>query len=205
MNWKSCSAASKCRKTHPCDYRISKFSGGACPQNPLEGKALPALPILCPGVKLSCPPVQNLNEPPETSLINMWCFLEGFLSPSAEKKVMQSLCLIRIKMWQAFRRYFAAYDWKKGVVGARCLIYEGKRKCTVLPSWQTDRPCLVPRPHYYARPMLFWSEKNFWGLDKLGEVRHFVSLGAELLEAGELSITFPHWWKMSSSHGEYRG
>ena len=28
-------------------------------------------------------------------------------------------------------------------------------------------------------------------LDKLGEVRHFVSLGAELLEAGELSITFP--------------
>ena len=28
-------------------------------------------------------------------------------------------------------------------------------------------------------------------LDKLGEVRHFVSLGAELFEAGELSITFP--------------
>ena len=24
-----------------------------------------ALPILCPGVKLSCPPVQNLNDPPE--------------------------------------------------------------------------------------------------------------------------------------------
>ena len=65
MNWKSWSAASKCRKTHPCDYGISKFSGGACPRNPLGGKALPALPILCPGVKLSCPPVQNLNEPPE--------------------------------------------------------------------------------------------------------------------------------------------
>ena len=64
MNWKSWSAASKCRKTHPCNYRISKFSGGACPWNPLGDKALPALPILCPGVKLSCPPVQNLNEPP---------------------------------------------------------------------------------------------------------------------------------------------
>ena len=44
--------------------------------------------------------------------------------------------------------------------------------------------------------------ESFWGLDKLREVRHFVSLGAELLEAGELSITFPRWWKMSSSHGE---
>ena len=62
--WKSLSAASKCRKTHPYDYRISKFSRGASPQTPLEGKALRALPILCPGVKLSCPPVQNLNEPP---------------------------------------------------------------------------------------------------------------------------------------------
>ena len=32
--------------------------------DPLGGKALRALPILCPGVKLSCPPVENLNEPP---------------------------------------------------------------------------------------------------------------------------------------------
>ena len=45
--------------------------------------------------------------------------------------------------------------------------------------------------------------EGFWGLDKLGEVRNFVSLGAELLEAGELSITFPRWWKTSSSRGEY--
>ena len=66
--WKSLSAASKCRKTYPCDYRISKFSGGACPQTPLGSKALWALPILCPGVKLSCPPVQNLNEPPAHGL-----------------------------------------------------------------------------------------------------------------------------------------
>ena len=62
--WKSLSAASKCRKTRPCDHRISKFSGGACPRTPLGAKALRALPILCPGVKLSCPPVENLNEPP---------------------------------------------------------------------------------------------------------------------------------------------
>ena len=66
--WKSLSAASKCRKTHPYDYRISKFSGGACPRTPLEGRALQALLILCPGVKLSCPPVQNLNEPPVNHL-----------------------------------------------------------------------------------------------------------------------------------------
>ena len=52
--------------------------------------------------------------------------------------------------------------------------------------------CLVPRPHYYARPMRFGSRgrESFRGLDKLGEVRHFVSLGAELLEVGKLSITF---------------
>ena len=62
--WKSLSAASKWRKTRPCDHRISKFSGGACPRTPLGVKALRALPILCPGVKLSCPPVENLNEPP---------------------------------------------------------------------------------------------------------------------------------------------
>ena len=31
---------------------------------PLEDKAQRALPVLCPVVKLSCPPVQNLNEPP---------------------------------------------------------------------------------------------------------------------------------------------
>ena len=70
--WKSLSAASKCRKTHPCDYRISKFSGGACPRAPLEGKAQKALPILCPVVKLSCPPVENLNEPPEDIARNSW-------------------------------------------------------------------------------------------------------------------------------------
>ena len=34
------------------------------PPEPTRGQTLPALPILCPGVKLSCPPVQNLNEPP---------------------------------------------------------------------------------------------------------------------------------------------
>ena len=67
--WKSLSAASKCRKTHPQDYRISKFSGGACPRTPLGDKALRDLPILCPGVKLRCPPVQNLNEPPDKEQI----------------------------------------------------------------------------------------------------------------------------------------
>ena len=56
MNWKSWSAASKCRKTHPCDYRISKFSWGACPRNPLGGK--PSRP--CQFFAR----VQNLNEPP---------------------------------------------------------------------------------------------------------------------------------------------
>ena len=81
MNWKSWSAASKCRKTHPCDYRISKFSRGACPRNPLGDKVLPALPILYPGVKLSCPPVQNLNEPPGLNKC------EGFLSPRTRKTV----------------------------------------------------------------------------------------------------------------------
>ena len=31
------------------------------PPDPPQGRVLP---ILRPGVKLSCPPVQNLNEPP---------------------------------------------------------------------------------------------------------------------------------------------
>ena len=30
---------SSCRKTHPCDYRIWKFSVGACPRTPLGDKA----------------------------------------------------------------------------------------------------------------------------------------------------------------------
>ena len=60
------SAALECRKTHLCDYGISKFSGGACPQIP---PARRALPILCPGVKLSCPPVQNLKETPDRPVL----------------------------------------------------------------------------------------------------------------------------------------
>ena len=63
----------------------------------------------------------------------------------------------------------------------------------VYSSFLLDQSWLVPRPHYYARPMRFGSRgrETFGALDKLGEVRHFVSLGAKLLEAGELSITFP--------------
>ena len=34
------------------------------PPDPPRGQGPGALPILCPGVKLSCPPVENLNEPP---------------------------------------------------------------------------------------------------------------------------------------------
>ena len=54
-------------------------------------------------------------------------------------------------------------------------------------------PCLVPRPHYYARPMRFGSRgpRKFLRPRQTREVRQFVSLGAELLEACELSITFP--------------
>ena len=60
--WKTLSAASEImQETHLCDYRISKFSGQACPQIP---PARRALPILCPGVKLSCPSVQNFKETP---------------------------------------------------------------------------------------------------------------------------------------------
>ena len=44
---------------------FQNFPGEHAPGPPLEGKALQALPILCPGVKVSCPPVQNLNEPPD--------------------------------------------------------------------------------------------------------------------------------------------
>ena len=42
------------------------------PPDPLGGKALRALPILCPGVKLSYPPVQNLNEPPGIAKITFF-------------------------------------------------------------------------------------------------------------------------------------
>ena len=60
--WKTLSAASEImQETHLCDYRISKFSRQACPQIP---PARRAWPILCPGVKLSCPSVQNFKETP---------------------------------------------------------------------------------------------------------------------------------------------
>ena len=47
---------------------------GSTPPTPLGVKALWALPILCPGVKLSCPPVENLNEPPGLSTEGNLCF-----------------------------------------------------------------------------------------------------------------------------------
>ena len=40
------------------------------------------------------------------------------------------------------RRRFAAFDRKKGDAGAAALNGR-KRKRTVLPSWQTDRPWLL--------------------------------------------------------------
>ena len=39
--------------------------------DPPRGQGPRGLVILCPGVKLRCPPVQNLNEPPD-SPINYW-------------------------------------------------------------------------------------------------------------------------------------
>ena len=95
--WKSLSAASKCRKTHPYDYRISKFSGGACPRTPLEGKALRALPILCPGVKLTCPPVQNLNEPPDVGCI---IFKLGKFPTLIQAVIIEIPQLSFIKTWK---------------------------------------------------------------------------------------------------------
>ena len=52
--------------------------------------------------------------------------------------------------------------------------------------------CLVPRPHYYAQLMRFGSHgpRKFWGLDKLGEVRHFVSLGVEFFGSGQAVNNF---------------
>ena len=44
------------------------------PPDPLGVKGLRALPILCPGVQLSCPPVENLNEPPGLSTEGNLCF-----------------------------------------------------------------------------------------------------------------------------------
>ena len=71
---------------------------------------------------------------------------------------------------------------------------DGDCTCGRIQTQLKNNTCLVPRPHYYARPMRFGSRgprKFLRPRQTLGEVRHFVSLGAELLEAGELSITFP--------------
>ena len=87
--WKSLPAASKCRKTHPCNNRISKFSGETCSRTPLGGKALRALPILCPGVKLSCPPVQNLNEPSDSGAYKWY----AACTPGLDRNYWPPLCM----------------------------------------------------------------------------------------------------------------
>ena len=105
MSW---SAASKCGKTHPCDYRISKFFGGACPRNPLGGKALLALPILCPGVKLSCPPVQNLNAPP-VMMVSMLSWLRWARSCWSEMVSGQKISriLLRFFVWKVVNLFMS--------------------------------------------------------------------------------------------------
>ena len=47
----------------------------------------PPLLILCPGVKLSCPPVQNLNEPP-ASIFQCHSFQQDIDSESEEEDVV---------------------------------------------------------------------------------------------------------------------
>ena len=49
----------------PVTIEFQNFLGEHAPGTPPGVKALRALPILCPGIKLSCPPVQNCDEPPD--------------------------------------------------------------------------------------------------------------------------------------------
>ena len=39
--------------------------------DPPRGQGPRGLVILCPGVKLRCPPVQNLNEPPDIKSLHL--------------------------------------------------------------------------------------------------------------------------------------
>ena len=71
----------------------------------------------------------------------MWHFLEGVLFLSVEKNVKQRP-VPYTHQDVTFRRHFFASDKKKKEAGATA-FYGGKRKRTVLPSWQTDRLWLL--------------------------------------------------------------
>ena len=141
--WKSLSAASKCRKTRPCDHRISKFSGGACPRTPLGLKALRALPILCPGVKLSCPPVENLNEPPAKARFS---FLENvnlrFKTSSHGLKRTRNVAK-RFELTASVQSFFCkvTYQWRCSEVA---LGFSSNVTCSKSPSAGMDTRWVLP-------------------------------------------------------------
>ena len=65
-----------------------------------------------------------------TAVIKAWRFLEGVSSPLAEKKGEAEAGALYALRCEVFEKTFP-----KKVTH----IYRGKRKRTVLPSWQTDR------------------------------------------------------------------
>ena len=67
---------------------------------------------------------------------------------------------------------------------------------------------LVPRPHYYARPMRFGSRgpRKFLRPRQTRRSETFCLTWGGAFGSGRCELsTFLPWWKMSSSHGEYRG
>ena len=68
-------------------------------------------------------------------------FLEGICRLRQKKKgeAEAGALYASIKMWSFLEDVSLLSTEKKGDAGAAAL-YGGKRKCTVLPSWQTDWP-----------------------------------------------------------------
>ena len=68
-----------------------------------------------------------------------------FVDFGGKKKVKQKPVPYTHQDVTFFRRCFAAFNGQKGDAGAAALYasYGEKSKCTVLPSWETDRPWLL--------------------------------------------------------------
>ena len=69
-------------------------------------------------------------------------FLEGISSPSAEKNGEADAGASYASRCDVFQKTFRYLRRKNGDAGTAALC-GGKRKRTVLPSWQTGRPWLI--------------------------------------------------------------
>ena len=127
----------KMQENTPLRPQNFKIFRGSMPPDPLGLKALRALPILCPGVKLSCPSVENLNEPPAKARFS---FLENvnlrFKTSSHGLKRTRNVAK-RFELTASVQSFFCkvTYQWRCSEVA---LGFSSNVTCSKSPSAGMD-------------------------------------------------------------------